>query len=174
MPRSLLPLVLAALLLSAPLIVGGRMGWKLIWLVPEVSYPLLEGSTLHSKDLSGKVQLINFWSINCLPCIEELPVLKQLYRDFNRDQLEIIGVASPHDPPSHVKIFQQRHRLPYPVAIDIEGKIINTLPEVRVIPTSFIIAPDGRLVYRHIGMLDLESTKRIIRSIIPGEKNLTR
>jgi cytochrome oxidase Cu insertion factor (SCO1/SenC/PrrC family) len=51
------------------------------------------GDTINSCNLKGKVVLLDFFFINCRPCLQKFPTLEKLKSAFkNRDDVEIIGV----------------------------------------------------------------------------------
>ena len=80
-----------------------------IWLMsssarpmPEVTFNLVDGRTLHTADLRGQPALINFWSVSCEVCLRDMPVLSRLQETLKDHGLMVIGVAAPYDPPPAV------------------------------------------------------------------------
>jgi hypothetical protein len=47
--------------------------------LPEFTAQKLNGDKLKSRDLSGKIVVLNLWFIDCLPCIKELPEIQGCY-----------------------------------------------------------------------------------------------
>ena len=62
-------------------------------LAPEYQATTLNGQTVSLADYRGKVILINLWATWCEPCIEEMPLLEDLYQKFSQTDFEIIGVS---------------------------------------------------------------------------------
>lgn len=66
-------------------------------LAPDVTFTNIDGTPWRLSDQRGKVVVLNFWSITCPPCIEELPsieFLAQISRErFGRD-VEIVAVST--------------------------------------------------------------------------------
>ncbi len=51
-----------------------------------------DGKKIHSRDLRGKVILIDYWATWCSPCMGFLPEVKTLYQKWHQKGLEVIGV----------------------------------------------------------------------------------
>lgn len=133
---------------------------------PFVEFTLLDGARVGIKELEGKTVLINFWATSCEPCLKEIPALLQLYDELRPLGLEIIGVAMPYDPPARVVEFSLRHGISYPVALDIEGHVTRAFGGVSLIPTTFLIAPKGRIVLHRTGLLEMAQVRRTIVELL--------
>jgi thiol-disulfide isomerase/thioredoxin len=129
---------------------------------PETEFVLLDGSKTTLKALRGRPVLVSFWSTTCVPCVEELPDLIRLYQEWHGLGFELIAVAMPYDSPSLVQKFTQRYVLPYPVALDIDGKVTSAFGGVPYVPAAFLIAPNGNVELSYTGRLDIAKTQRII------------
>ena len=140
----------------------------LIWLLPsstpskETQFVLLDGRTVTLASLRGRPVLVSFWATSCAPCVEELPDLIRLYHEWQPRGLELIAVAMPYDPPSLVQQFVQQRGVPYPVALDLDGKITTAFGGVPYVPAAFLLAPNGRIELRYTGRLDMAKARRVI------------
>ena len=134
---------------------------------PAIAFPLIDGRTLELKSLTGKPVLVTFWASNCRECLKEMPHLIKLYNELSGSGLEIIGVAMPYDPPNRVLEISEKMAIPYAIALDIEGNAVRTFGDVAVTPTSFLIAPDGRIAMSHIGTFDMEQLRATILTMLP-------
>jgi peroxiredoxin len=148
-----------------------------IWLAPTglgqapaVTMTTLSGERLTLDSLRGKPVLVTFWATSCGTCIEEIPDLVALHKQFSDQGLTIIGVAMSYDPPNLVKTFTERRALPYTIALDLDGSIARAFDEVRVTPTNFLIAPDGRIVKKKLGLMDMTAVRAQIDAMLaePG------
>ena len=70
----------------------------------------------------------------------------------------------PYDPPLTVQTFVREKQVPYPVALDVEGKTVRAFDGVPYVPMAFLIAPDGKIAYQQIGRLDIAKARRIIEA----------
>src|SRR5690606_6740978 len=67
-------------------------------LVPQFSLQAQDGSTWRSSDKRGKVLILNFWTVTCQPCLEEMPSLLELGRILEgRDDVELVLVSTDRD-----------------------------------------------------------------------------
>ena len=120
---------------------------------PDITLTTIKGEKIDLKALRGKPVLINFWATSCPGCVKEMPQLVELHKDLHTKGLTIIGVAVSYDPPNQVLEMVKERRIPYPVALDPMGDAERAFGNVSVIPTSFLISPDGRIVQHVIGEL---------------------
>ena len=150
---------IAGIILISTLVVPPRQA-------PDVTFGLLDGRRVALNAYRGRPVLVQFWATNCKICIEELPGLIRLYREFKPRGFELIAVAMPYDPPSSVKAFNDQYKLPYPIALDVEGKVYHAFGDVPGTPTSYLINDQGRIVLRLTGRLDLPRLRRALMAIL--------
>jgi thiol-disulfide isomerase/thioredoxin len=156
-------------ILFAALAVSLIGGLGLLWLAPErltqapdITLTTLQGKQLSIPKLQGGPVLVNFWATTCKVCLEEIPHLIELYQELAPRGFEVIGVAMAYDPPNRVIALSQTKRIPYPVALDIQGEAARAFGNVRLTPSSFLIAPDGRIIHRKTGELELNKIRGLV------------
>jgi peroxiredoxin len=134
--------------------------------VPDISLLSVDGEQLRLPAYRGRPLLVTFWSVTCPSCIREIPHLIELYRELAPQGLEIIGIATAYDPPNQVLEMRKSRGMPYPISLDIDADAARVFGDVRVTPTTFLIAPDGRVVQRKIGKLDMPALRREILAML--------
>lgn len=140
---------------------------------PDISLLTVDGETLSLGALRGRPLLVTFWATTCSSCVREIPHLSELYAELSLRGLEIIGIAMQHDPPDRVLAMRRARNIPYPLVLDLQAAAARAFGNVRVTPTSFLIAPDGRIVYRRTGTLDTTRLRQDILAMLP-QKQTTR
>jgi peroxiredoxin len=152
-----------AIAIVAALIGGGLYLWLApegMRTAPEVSLSTLDGDTVSIHGLRGQPILLTFWATTCVSCIREMPHLVELHERYNARGLEVIGVAMSYDRPDHVMEVTRARALPYTIALDTEDKAARAFGNIRLTPTSFLISPDGRIVYQKLGDIDWAVVER--------------
>ena len=99
-----------------------------------------------------------------------MPHLVELYEEFGNGGFELIAVAMAYDPPNRVLELAVERRLPYPVALDLDGSLAAAFGDVKLTPTSFLVAPDGRIIRHRVGEMDLAGLRRQIEDLLSFER----
>lgn len=133
---------------------------------PASSFVLLDGSTLSSAQLQGKVSLINFWATSCTTCVAEMPELVDTYNKYKDRGYETLAVAMSYDPPSYVVNFAQTRQLPFKVAIDNTGTVAREWGDIRLTPTTFLVNKRGEIVKRFVGSPNFEELHQLIEKLL--------
>jgi len=131
--------------------------------VPPFTATDLDGRTVSTAALRGKVIIVNFWATWCPPCREEIPDLVALQTKY-KDKLQIIGVSQDSGSVEQVKRFAAEHGMNYPTVMS-STELETLFPGVYALPTSFIIDRDGRLAQKHVGLLNASRTELETRSL---------
>jgi peroxiredoxin len=145
---------------AVTLAVGGRDP------APDVAYTLLDGSKHRTADLQGKVVLVNFWATSCSTCIKEMPELVETHDKFKSRGYETLAVAMSYDPPAYVVNFVETRKLPFRVALDLDGGIARSFGDVQLTPTSVLIDKQGRVVKRYVGQPDFAELHALVDKLL--------
>ena len=132
-------------------------------LVPNTNFKTINGKNISTKSLLGKVYLVNFWATSCKTCIEKMPDFVNTYNKFKNYDFNIIAVAMAYDPPNYVLNYSKTRKLPFIVAIDIDGSVAKSFGNVNITPTSFLINKNGQIIKKYVGSPEIKKLNEIIR-----------
>jgi len=119
---------------------------------PNFTLPDLDSDSVSLEDFKGRPMLINFWKINCAPCLSEVDHLQATYEKYDSEELVLLTI-NVSDGSGTIKQFQQDNELTFPVLLDTEGKAIR-LYAIPGVPTTFLIDADGIIRNKIIGPFD--------------------
>jgi thiol-disulfide isomerase/thioredoxin len=131
--------------------------------VPLPALPLKDvaGKPVPADAWRGKVVLVNFWATWCAPCRAEIPELTALASRYP-DQLEILGLSIDEQPASAVRTFANGLGINYPVAM-ADASLQQAFGGIPAVPSTFVVNREGKIVQRHVGILDPTVTEQEVR-----------
>jgi thiol-disulfide isomerase/thioredoxin len=124
-------------------------------LLPDFDFIALDGSRVSLSQFEGKLVMINFWATWCGPCIREIPELIELQEEFRDQGMEIIGISLDEQGFSVVEPFLDSFKVNYTIVHD-DNTFGNKLGGVYMLPTTYLIDRDGKIVSRKIGEITRE------------------
>ena len=122
--------------------------------VPAVTFSLspMEGGSISSEELRGRVVVLAFWASWCRPCVSELPQVEQVYEQFRSDPRVTFwavdsGISNDTVGKQRNMILTQHWHLPFATdAENLEHKMnLHGLPKI------VLLDPAGRVRWVHDG-----------------------
>ncbi len=114
--------------------------------------------------LKGKVVLLSFWSVDCPACKMQIPVLGQLYKKYNREKLEIVGVCL--SPETAVQRFTKSVEMNYILALLNQDMANKYGRDLRFIPFTLVIDQQGNIYQKHVGLADADVLEKEIKELL--------
>ncbi len=121
----------------------------------------INGNKINSKDLAGKILVLNYWFINCPPCRAEMPELNAMVDSFQHND-KVVFVAVALDDASSIKEFLNLHAFKYRIVDD--GRYYANEYRINSYPTHVVIDTEGK-VYFHTSGLATNTVHWIKKSI---------
>lgn len=129
---------------------------------PDATFVTLDGARMTTRELQGKVVLVNFWATSCTTCIKEMPEVVKTHHRFSPRGFELLAVAMSYDPPQYVREYARQHQLPFKVVLDSGGTIAAAFDNVSLTPTAVLIDKDGRIMRRIVGEPDFPALHALV------------
>jgi thiol-disulfide isomerase/thioredoxin len=121
--------------------------------IPELSgklYGTEEATKL--AELQGKLTLVDFWYMDCFPCIKAIPHLNELYDRYQEQGLAVIGV-NPFDDNeedlARMPNFIEKNTLGYPILLTEREAVTPFL--VQVYPSFYLLDNQGKVIHSELG-----------------------
>ena len=125
------------------------------------------GNSIKLADYSGKVLVVNLWATWCGPCRMEIPELVKLYKEFQPQGFEVVGLSTenPNTSFDAVRAFVSDFQMGYAVGWAPADVSISLMQGNTAIPQSFLVARDGRVLKRFVGF-NRDTTPPLLRQAI--------
>ena len=122
-------------------------------LAPDFTLPKQGGGEWKMSDQRGKVIVMNFWTVTCRPCIQEMPTI-ELLAEITEDwgDVEIVAVSTDRTWEEAETIIPRTSRITS--LLDSERKVVTGQFGTNLFPETWIIDADGVVRFRFDGALD--------------------
>lgn len=122
-------------------------------LAPDFTLPRQQGGEWTLSEHRGKVIVMNFWTVTCRPCIQEMPTLEllaEITEDW--DDVEIVAVSTDRTWDEVETIIPRNSRITS--LLDADREVVSGKFGTRLFPETWIIDADGVVRFRFDGALD--------------------
>jgi len=119
--------------------------------IPEFSLASLDGKTVTSESLKGKILVINFWATWCGPCRKELPDYDKFYQKYKDDPKVVVLTIATDDadtPQKEIQGFVSGRKYTFPVLLAPEWAKQNL---IQPIPMTWFVDAKSNKVFQKIG-----------------------
>ena len=128
---------------------------------PSFTVRTLDGTTIASSDLKGKVVVLSFWFIGCAACRAMEPHLNAFKSKFaGRD--DVVFLAMTADPADNVRKYLSRERFDYVQAADARLAMESFV--VRTFPKNIVIDRSGKIVYWRSTIKAWDTFESVVRT----------
>ena len=115
----------------------------------DFALPDMQGVEHKLSDYAGRGNyvLVDFWASWCGPCRAEMPLVKSLYEKYHPKGFEIVGISLDNNKDDWMKAVEQLG-IAWPQLSDLKAwkSEAARLYDVRAIPATLLIGPDGKIV----------------------------
>jgi len=116
---------------------------------PDFELGLLDGKTFRLSGTRGQVVVLDFWATWCGPCLQAMPQVEKVAREF-RDQGVRLVAVNLQEAPEVISAMLERHKLDLTVALDRDGVVAEKYA-ANAIPQTVVIDRDGNISRLFVG-----------------------
>jgi thiol-disulfide isomerase/thioredoxin len=130
---------------------------------PSINWPTVDGQRLTSDGLAGRIVVLDFWATWCGPCMKMADHMVELHEEYHDQGVQIIGVSLDSSK-TQMQQVAKREGFDWPHVCDGKGWQSQYARQfgVRGIPHTFILSPEGQVLWRgHPARLEDELVKAL-------------
>src|SRR5215469_175006 len=141
---------------------AGEIGSSL----PDFSVKDLQGRSVSSGDLRGRVVLIDFWATWCQPCKKEMPGYQKLADEYGSRGLVVIGFKFDNMPDVEDPIqFARGIGVHYPLAVATDD-LKQKFGGIEGLPTTMLYDRQGVLRMKVIGFEYRDKVESLLKPLL--------
>ena len=131
---------------------------------PVFSVKDIQGNKKSLNSLKGKIIILNFWFIECKPCVREMPELNNLVKKYKNDNVEFIGFSG--NGSMQINSFLKEQDFLYNIVPNSKSVIKDY--RISSYPTNIIIDQNAKVVYVTKGLkpTTVNEIEEVIKSLI--------
>lgn len=129
---------------------------------PPLEMTALDGGTVRLDDFRGRVVVVNVWATWCPPCRVETPGFVGLQAEFD-GEVQFLGLST-DESEADVRAFAEEYGINYPLLVgpNRAGRGYR----VPALPTTLLVDRDGRVRFRHEGLLLAHALRPALRALV--------
>jgi thiol-disulfide isomerase/thioredoxin len=134
-----------------------------LWSAPVTN---VDGKPQSLSPLKGHPIVVNFWASWCGPCVEEMPVLSQIQREYAKKGIQFVGLGV--DSEKNVQSFLQKVKVAYPVYVtgfggaDLARAFGNNAGGL---PFTVVIDAKGNVRSTKLGQIDPAALRQTLNAL---------
>jgi peroxiredoxin len=124
---------------------------------PEWTLKDAKGKSHKLSDYRGKVVVMDFWAVWCIPCHRVMPELQKLHNDLAKRGVQVLGISTGEHEGDPVRLMKDRG---YSYELLLNGETIAQAYRVVGLPTIYVIGVDGLIIQAGFGANEIAAQRR--------------
>ncbi|MFZ3472085.1 TlpA family protein disulfide reductase [Streptomyces sp. 4.24] len=139
---------------------------------PKLDGETVDGKTLDTTELKGKVVVLNVWGSWCPPCRGEAPYFAQVSKELEAagQPVAFVGINTRDNTKENATAFEETYGITYPSLFDPIGKLMLRFPKgslnPNAIPSTIILDKDGKIAARTLAAVNAEKLRSMIDPVL--------
>jgi thiol-disulfide isomerase/thioredoxin len=135
-------------------------------IAPDFTLNDLDGAPFSLASTTGKIRIIDFWATWCPPCLDEMPMYKELHNEYAAKGVEIIGISM-DDESNLEKVRQFVGKLGIEYMILMGTEDVSDAYQAVGMPATYVLDQEGNIVKSFVGT----KPKQVLVELIEGLLN---
>jgi thiol-disulfide isomerase/thioredoxin len=150
-------LFLSVLLAASPALAGTKM--------PHFNLAdAVTGQKIDSETYSGKAKLVVFFATWCMPCMQEVPALMSLQKEYGNDDFSVVAISVDNNQ-ANVESFINKNEVNYPVLMFNE-RVVSDFGGIPGLPTTFMVDKDDNVLKKYPGLVPHALLEREVKRML--------
>jgi thiol-disulfide isomerase/thioredoxin len=133
------------------------------------TYEDADGVPQPMSQWQGRWLILNFWATWCAPCVEEMPTLQKIAREYEPRGVSVVGLGI--DRPDAIRRFRSELNLQLPLLVGgaSGSELARELGNVTgALPYTVLISPQRRRVQARLGLMSTELLRTWLDTSLGG------
>jgi thiol-disulfide isomerase/thioredoxin len=128
----------------------------------------VSGEVILTESFQGRVVLINAWATWCGPCVREMPGFQRVLDEYEDKGFMVLGLSADTVGVEVVRTFVEKLGIRYPITIVPQYPLVLLAPQVKGLPTSFLLNQEGMIVKTVEGVYSEEALRADLEELLKG------
>jgi len=118
--------------------------------IVDFELPDIDGNMHRLSDFRGQWVVVNFWATWCGPCVREIPILNEVEAMSEPVDAVVIGIDFEEIDAVSLRRAMEVLKINY-LVLRIGSVPLIPFEPLKGLPSTFVVSPEGKIVYRHSG-----------------------
>ncbi|CAM5537723.1 hypothetical protein SAVIM338S_04240 [Streptomyces avidinii] len=139
---------------------------------PKLDGETVDGKTLDTTALKGKVVVLNVWGSWCPPCRAEAKYFAKVSKDMADagQDVAFVGLNTRDNSKQNAASFEETYGITYPSLFDPDGKLMLRFPKgtlnPNAIPSTIVLDKEGKIASRTLAAVNEEQLRTMIEPLL--------
>lgn len=134
------------------------------YLAPDFELPDFNGNKIKLSDYRGKAVVLSFWTTWNPACQDQIKILDVYYQEIEKSKDVTLLTINNQEDKSIALSFISRGKYDLPVLLDEKGET-GELYKINILPATYFINLQGRLMEKYIGILNVAEIKEKVAKL---------